>query len=301
MGRIDFDKKLVEKMYLELFLKLNFNLFNSSKKGAAIPHLDFNIFNNLEIPLPSVAEQKKIVARLEGLLGKIKEAKRLRAEVQEAAQNLLPAELHKIFSHGRHSGWEEVDLGTLTAEIRTGPFGSALHKSDYVEKGIPVVNPQNIQRGSIVPLTKTMISTATRTRLSQYILRENDIVFARRGEMGRCAIVGHNEAGWLCGTGSMVLRLKKEANERFVMLWLQSVEVRKYLEGVSIGSTMSNLNQEILQKIKIPLPPVAEQKKIVAHLDSLSEKIKNLREYQKSTASDFISLEQSILSKAFSG
>src|SRR3989344_7844788 len=103
MGRIDFDRRQVEKIYLELFLKTKFDLFNSSKKGAAIPHLDFNIFDNLEIPLPSIAEQKKIVARLEGVLGKIKEAKRLRAEVQEAAQNLLPAELHKIFSHGRHS------------------------------------------------------------------------------------------------------------------------------------------------------------------------------------------------------
>src|SRR3989338_4921211 len=128
MSRIDFDKKQVEKMYLELFLKTKFDLFNSSKKGAAIPHLDFNIFNNLEIPLPSIAEQKKIVARLEGLLGKIKEAKRLRAEAQEAAQNLLLAELHRIFTkhntpHKQHtnklenvgmsSKWEEKELGEI--------------------------------------------------------------------------------------------------------------------------------------------------------------------------------------------
>jgi len=72
MGRVDFDKKQVEKMYLELFLKTKFDLFNSSKKGAAIPHLDFNIFNNLEIPLPPIAEQKKIVARLDSLSEKIK-------------------------------------------------------------------------------------------------------------------------------------------------------------------------------------------------------------------------------------
>lgn len=92
----------------------------------------------------------------------------------------------------------------IMSTMSTGPFGSMLHKTDYIEKGIPLVNPANMVNGKIVPSDKMMISEATRRRLSSYILHAGMIVLGRRGEMGRCAVVTEKEDGWLCGTGSFL-------------------------------------------------------------------------------------------------
>src|SRR3990167_2201082 len=99
------NSKELDSVYLWRYLNL---LYLSGvtekmqKQTTGIRNLNFPEYKNLEILLPPIAEQKKIVAKLEKVLGKIKEAKRLRAEAQEAAQDLLPAELHRIFSQ-QHS------------------------------------------------------------------------------------------------------------------------------------------------------------------------------------------------------
>ncbi|MBV5343158.1 restriction endonuclease subunit S, partial [bacterium] len=80
--------------------------------------------------------------------------------------------------------WEWARLKQIMIDLQTGPFGSNLHKSDYVSNGIPIVNPVNMRDGKIVPLSQMMISEKTRERLSQYILEEGDLVLARRGEIG---------------------------------------------------------------------------------------------------------------------
>ena len=103
--------------------------------------------------------------------------------------------------------WVRTRLGDTQSTISTGPFGTMLHKADYVEDGIPLVNPMNIIGAEIVPSTKMMVSRATKQRLENYVLRKGDVVIARRGELGRCAVVTEAEDGWICGTGSFFLRL----------------------------------------------------------------------------------------------
>ena len=83
-----------------------------------------------------------------------------------------------------------------------------LHKADYVDDGIPLVNPVNLIDERIVINRSMLISETTKERLARYILKEGDIVVARRGEIGRCAVVGSEENGWLCGTGSFFIRPK---------------------------------------------------------------------------------------------
>jgi type I restriction enzyme S subunit len=103
-------------------------------------------------------------------------------------------------------GWQTKRLIDVSAAISTGPFGSILHKSDYVDHGVPLVNPINIIDDRIVPDPSKLISKGTKRRLANYVLAEGDIVVARRGEIGRCAVVGPNEVGWLCGTGGVASR-----------------------------------------------------------------------------------------------
>ena len=165
--------------------------------------------------------------------------------------------------------WEWVRLGEIMLDVSTGPFGSMLHKSDYCDGGIPLVNPMNIQEGRIVPSDKMRVSATTAERLSSYRLNEGMVVVARRGELGRCASVGKEQEGWLCGTGSFFLNPSKELFVPFVTLIISSPYARQLFAGKAVGTTMANLNHGLLKALPFPLPPLAEQKRIVAKLEEL--------------------------------
>ena len=165
--------------------------------------------------------------------------------------------------------WQWVRFSELMNGISTGPFGSMLHKEDYVPDGIPVVNPANIINGKIIALQSMMISENTANRLSSYRLVTGMIVMGRRGEMGRCAIVGEAQDGWLCGTGSFFMSPSSCVYAPYLILFFSSPYAKSYLGGVSIGATMNNLNHNILKAIPIPLPPFAEQQRIVVRVEEL--------------------------------
>ena len=160
-------------------------------------------------------------------------------------------------------GWAWARLASLIELFITGPFGSALHKSDYVVDGIPLINPKNIIDGKIIPITKMQVSPETVERLSSFKVAPNDIVIARRGNMGRCAVVQPDQEGWLCGTGSFVLRLPAVLCSDYFAACLRSPYSVELMSGNSIGNTMLNLNQTILKRILIPVPPCTEQNRII--------------------------------------
>ena len=187
--------------------------------------------------------------------GKIKKAKPLPPISEEEKPFDIP------------ENWKWVRFSDLMLTISTGPFGSMLHKSDYVNNGIPLVNPMNIVDGKIIPSEKMMVSEESRLRLASYVLHEGMIVMGRRGEMGRCAIVNKSEDGWLCGTGSFFMEPSNCILVQYVIVLLSTIYAKTYLGGQSIGMTMSNLNHTILTKMPVPLPPLAQQKRIVAKLE----------------------------------
>lgn len=301
MGRIDFNKERVEKVYLELFLKINFDLFNSGKKGAAIPHLDFNIFNNLEIPLPPIGEQRKIVAKLEGLLGKIKEAKRLRAEAQELTKNLLPAALHKIFEEGKNKGWQEKELGEIC---------------DLNPKKSEIKDKANDLPVSFVPMSAVDEYLQAITSLEERNLGEvrkgytyfmnDDVLLAKITpcmENGKIAIARNLRNGIGFGTTEFhVIRAGNEVLPEWIYYIARQPFFREAAKARMTGSVgQKRVPVQFLENFKIPFPPVAEQKKIVTYLDSLSQKSRELQNLQSQTATKFSALRQSILSKAFKG
>lgn len=167
------------------------------------------------------------------------------------------------------AGWEWVRFSNLMLSFSTGPFGTMLHKSDYVQDGIPLVNPANIVGEDIVPSKKMMVSADTAERLNAYRLESGMLVMGRRGEMGRCAVVSERHAGWLCGTGSFFMRPAISLCVDYLLIFFSTSYAKKYLEGESVGSTMNNLNHKILMSIPVPLPPLAEQQRIVERVEEL--------------------------------
>ena len=175
--------------------------------------------------------------------------------------------------------WEASKLG-MHATFKTGPFGSALHQSDYVYDGVPVINPMQIVDGNIQP-TPTMAITEQKARkLSEFRLIAGNVVIGRRGEMGRCAMVHTEQQGWLCGTGSMMIRTGRSLDARFIQRVLSSQPIITEIEQASVGSTMVNLNQGTLENLLIPLPPTKAEQEAIAEVlsdaDALIESLEQL-------------------------
>ncbi len=223
--------------------------------GAGIPGLNrADVYETHQIPLPPLEVQKEIVAEIEGYQKVINGAR----AVLDHYRPHIPI----------HPDWPMVKLGDVCESILTGPFGSALHQSDYVDDGIPVINPANIADGIISTDDVKMVSAATQDRLKEFTVRVDDIIIGRRGEMGRCGVVTSEMSGWLCGTGCFVIRLKEACLARFAFFQIASPKVKQYLEEQAIGVTMKNLNQGILSAIQMPLPPLATQQAIVAEIEA---------------------------------
>ena len=174
--------------------------------------------------------------------------------------------------------WEVSKLGTH-ATFRTGPFGSALHQSDYVDGGVPVINPMQIIDGKIQPMPSMAITEQAARKLSEFRLLAGNIVIGRRGEMGRCAFVRTEEHGWLCGTGSMIIRTGPALDARFIRRVLSSPPIIAEIENTSVGSTMINLNQGTLRNLLVALPPTkAEQEAIAEALSDADAFIESLEQ-----------------------
>ena len=171
--------------------------------------------------------------------------------------------------------WEVKKLGELTS-LRTGPFGSSLHKSDYITNGIPLINPTHIFDGELFPDRNITVSKEAVMRLSEFQLRTNDIILGRRGEMGRCAVVKEAQQGWLCGSGSLIMRPNTKIVPEFLRRIISSPQVIAKIEKSSVGSTMINLNQAVLFGLKIQTPPLLEQNAIAAALSDVDVLLNSL-------------------------
>ena len=172
--------------------------------------------------------------------------------------------------------WEKVKLGDVAASVQTGPFGSQLHQSDYSEFGTPVVMPKDMIGGKILEDSIARVEEQHVNRLSRHKVNVGDILYARRGDVGKCALVTENEKGWLCGTGCLKVTIDfSKANPKFVFYQLQKPETVGWVEKHAVGATMLNLNTGILESIPIELPKLNEQNKIVDILSAYDNLIEN--------------------------
>jgi type I restriction enzyme S subunit len=182
---------------------------------------------------------------------------------------LLSSSAEDHSSYDLPQGWTLTSFEDYSQSVNTGPFGTTLPQSDYVEGGVPLVNPSHMKDQVIVCDPLVSVSEQTASRLSSYRLSAGDLVIARRGEVGRVALVRSGEDGWLCGTGSFFASFAEEVPRDYLLLFMRSPFARGFLGSEGIGATMTNLNQKILKSLPLPLPPLAEQHRIVAKVNEL--------------------------------
>ncbi len=268
--------------------------------GATVDTLTIRKLKSVLIALPPLPEQQRIVGILDEAFDGIATAKANAEKNLQNARALFESHLSSVFNK-RGEGWVEKRLGEMAQNISTGPFGTMLHKSDYVPNGIPLVNPMNIVDSCIIPSKKMMVDEKTRDRLSGYSLKVGDIVIARRGELGRCALVTEREEGWLCGTGSFFVRLSNGLDGKFFVALFTSPHIKALLEKSAVGTTMSSLNHGILKNLPIPVPPIEKQREIIAKADDLSSETQHLESIYQQKLDALEELKKSLLHQAFCG
>jgi type I restriction enzyme S subunit len=198
--------------------------------------------------------------------------------------------------------WKVGRLRDMADSLQTGPFGSQLHAGEYVPGGRPVINPANLRDGRLVPDWDSTVDEHTASRLERHALLAGDILFARRGELGRCGLVASHQEGWICGTGSLRLRLRRDlARPEFVLHSLSTQGVEEWLELQSVGATMLNLNTSIIGRIPVVLPSVTEQDEIVSRIEGGAHAIRALVAKVRECIDRLKELRAALISAAVTG
>ena len=259
------------------------------KQTTGIQNLDCSSYLSREFDFPSQDIEDQIAAYLDQQTAKIDRLMDLRRRQIALLKEQQAALIQQAVTRGlnpnvpmKDSGlpwlgeipvhWSIVPLGRLAIQLQTGPFGSQLHAHEYVEGGIPIINLSHMVEGLIQHDPKCTVDEVTARRLDRHFLRYGDILFARRGEIGRCALVRTDKVGWLCGTGSLLMRPDTQilAPAYLVMLF-QLIRLKESLTLQSVGSTMDNLNTGILSQIRLLLPPLDEQAQILSFIEKQRE------------------------------
>jgi len=262
----------------------HWNLLENIDQAVKGVTLNKEKINQIDTVLPPLPEQQKIAAILSSVDNVIEKTRAQIDKLKDLKTGMMQELLTKGIGHtefkdspvGRiPKSWEITNLGSIVIPkgLQTGPFGSQLHAHEYVERGVPVVMPKDMKMNRIDPTSIAYIPEARAEQLDKHRVREGDLLFARRGDIGRFALVESKNEGWVCGTGCLKARLSPRINPIFISSYLTLTPVIEWLNLNAVGQTMLNLNTAILADLPIILPPDDEQEIIGDAISALDNRI----------------------------
>lgn len=159
------------------------------------------------------------------------------------------------------------------ADIQTGPFGSQLHKEDYVDVGTPIVTVEHLGNRVFTEQNLPRVSDEDKMRLSKYVLAEGDMVFSRVGSVDRCSYVDAAHDGWMFSGRCLRVRPKSEIDPLFLYYFFCLEETKQFVRNIAVGATMPSINTKLLGEVEVIYPSLTDQQKIVAMLSALDNRI----------------------------
>ena len=268
-GIWDVDQTKIVPEFLEYALRCNraIDYYKAKLRGSTARRrsLPTPTLLELDVPLPDIEQQRLALTTIHHAKNALDSRQAQLTKLDE----LIKARFVEMFGDPVNNPlhWKKVKLSEL-ADIKIGPFGSLLHKEDYVTGGHPLVNPSHIIDGKIIVDNDLTLTDEKYSELVSYHLKKDDIVLGRRGEMGRCAVV--DREGLLCGTGSLLLRPTGVVTADYIQKIISFPTFKKTIEDMAVGQTMPNLNVPIVSNFMIILPPLSVQKEyydFVAEVD----------------------------------
>ena len=159
------------------------------------------------------------------------------------------------------------------ADIQTGPFGSQLHKEDYVLNGTPIVTVEHLGRRRFTEQNLPCVSDKDKQRLSKYILLEGDIVFSRVGSVDRCSYVDSSHDGWMFSGRCLRVRPDESVLPLFLYYFFCLEDTKQFVRNIAVGATMPSINTKLMGEVPIVIPELRTQKRIADLLSAIDNKI----------------------------
>jgi len=271
--------------------------------GAAQQNLSLTQLNELQIPLPPLPEQQRIVAILDEAFAAIAKAKANAEQNLKNAKELFESYLQGVFEN-KGEGWEEKTLDEIIESNVIGlTKNSTEQRSDYQYK---YVKMNNITRDNRFDLTKFTCVNATKLEVEKYSLSSGDFLFNTRNSyelVGKtCLFEGYDEDEILYNNNIMRIRFIQNINPHFINYSFTTADVVKKLDALKSGTTnVSAIYYKDLKNLILKIPPLKEQQTIIQKLDALSAETKKLESIYQQKINDLEELKTSILQKAFSG
>ena len=170
------------------------------------------------------------------------------------------------------------------ADIQTGPFGSQLHKEDYVEIGTPIVTVEHLGNRVFTEQNLPKVSDADKERLSKYVLSEGDIVFSRVGSVDRCSFVDAEHDGWMFSGRCLRVRPCDEIDPLYLYYFFCLNDTKQFVRNIAVGATMPSINTKLLGEVEISYPDIGVQKKIAQLLSVIDSKIEENQKINENLA-----------------
>ena len=247
--------------------------------GATINQITNGSLNSFTVYMPGPAERAEIVERLNDADDMIAALERLIAKKQAIKYGIMQRLITgKTRLPGFSAQWSRTTVGGI-GEVKTGPFGSALHEADYVSDGTPIITVEHLGEYGVRAEGAPMVSESDRHRLRAYSLTPGDIVFSRVGSIDRNSLISERENGWLFSGRLLRVRLDtSSADPAFISAQFHARPFREAVRSVAVGQTMASLNTAILKGIAVDLPPLSEQKAIGKAASDLNSELGALDE-----------------------
>jgi type I restriction enzyme S subunit len=258
------DDAKVDPDYLFWFIRAQepHVLTRGVKKGATVHSLQSGFIENLQVPLPARDEQRRIVdllSRAEGIV-------RLRREAEKKAAELIPALFLDMFGDPATNpkGWQKAPLTAACGssdDIKCGPFGTQLAKSEFCHEGIPLWGIKHVNVGFSIP-TVEFLSTEKAEELSMYSIVPGDIVMTRKGTIGNCALYRDGMPHGVMH--SDLLRIRPDRNRCSSQFLSDQLHISRDVEyqiarTASSGAVMPGINVGRLKSVQILIPPMETQ------------------------------------------
>lgn len=266
------------------------------KQGAAIPHIYFRDYGETELVVPPLEEQKRIVKILDEKFAHLETIKANAQTNLQNAKDLFQSQLTKAFSN---TTWEKKRLQDCTSIIGDGLHGTP----KYDENGnYYFINGSNLTITDIVFTPETKRVNETEYQKYKVELNENTVFLSINGSTLGKRTAFYNNEPVILGKSACYINVKSNTlNKYFLRHFLSSDIFQEYAWKEKTGAAIPNLGLKAMRDLKIPLPPLPEQKRIVKELDTLSEKVRQLQEIYTKQIANCDELKQSLLQKAFKG
>jgi type I restriction enzyme S subunit len=245
-----------------------------------------------EIPLPPLAEQQRIVAQIEKLAVKIREARIHRQEATNEIEMLLASASDKIFK--LKNGWKTMAVGDFCEPAQYGYTESATNE----QIGPHLLRITDIQNGHV---KWDLVPYCRCPEPGKYLLKTGDLVFARTGATTGKSFVIRGCPDAVFASYLIRLRVHDTVSIDYLYRYFQSPSYWKQISDEKKGTGQPNLNGSKLMRLKIPIAPAKEQHRIVDELNALQEEANRLKHLQTETATELDALLPAILDRAFKG